>query len=201
MSGYNAEHARRYNQSEKGRIGNRRRSAEFRERHRDEINRKRREKAAIERENRRKTTPTIERKVAAAVITSTIAERAKRAASAPPAPKPVVPLEQVVRRPAAEVKAEFEYYLGEASANGWKPNCYKEPEEFTDFDPKHPPTADEAEMLCWRCPLLEICDEYARTVKPEIGIHGGRVWVNKKLVSGRKRRRRTQPAPALASAA
>lgn len=60
--------------------------------------------------------------------------------------------------------------------------CHKKPEAYIDYDEEHPPTPAEAYMLCEGCPMLVECGRFANAYKPVIGVWGGEVWENGKVV-------------------
>ena len=75
------------------------------------------------------------------------------------------------------------------------PECKGAPELFVDYETltgaamAH--AIDDAKAICATCPFVEMCDEYARLVKPGHGVWGGKLWrkgrVAKSVLSGRPR--------------
>lgn len=91
--------------------------------------------------------------------------------------RPVAP-----KRSAADVRAEWNLMLDQATINGWdhKRKCFGRENEFVMYETA--PTAEQAEAMCKGCPLLKLCDEYARVSKQSWGIWGGHVWRYGKIV-------------------
>lgn len=50
-----------------------------------------------------------------------------------------------------------------------------------DYDERTPPGVVEAMKMCFACPVLEQCAEYARTLRPKTGVWGGEVYVDGKI--------------------
>ena len=78
---------------------------------------------------------------------------------------------------ARNIRTEFDWALERAHlGEGPKPDCLGHPDEFVDYHTL--PTAEEAELLCERCPLLALCAADANRRRPAWGIRGGKVYVN-----------------------
>ena len=82
--------------------------------------------------------------------------------------------------------------LNKRSQRAWEPlekkfdqakgNCYKDPERFIDYDEDNPPMASRAYLMCKGCPMLVECARFAAAYKPPIGVWGGEVWIDGKVV-------------------
>lgn len=60
--------------------------------------------------------------------------------------------------------------------------CYKSPEEYIDYDEENPPSKSHAYELCDGCPILVECGRFANAYKPIIGVWGGEVWKDGKVM-------------------
>jgi hypothetical protein len=82
-----------------------------------------------------------------------------------------------VRRPLAEVEAEFEEMLNQAHFNGWsdKINCHGKPELYADY--RQSPSQEEAAALCAGCPLLTLHRELVDAKGLHWTVSGGIAWV------------------------
>lgn len=76
----------------------------------------------------------------------------------------------------ADVEGRYNEMLKEATMNGWKPNCHRPGaiREFADYT--RVPTEEQAAALCAGCPMLELCREYAETIKPHATVMAGVAW-------------------------
>lgn len=73
--------------------------------------------------------------------------------------------------------------LNKRSQRAWEPleakfdqtvsKCYKNPEQYIDYDEEAPPTKQEAYEMCAGCPMLVECARFAAAYKPIIGVWGG----------------------------
>lgn len=73
--------------------------------------------------------------------------------------------------------------LNKRSQRAWEPleakfdqtvsRCYKNPEQYIDYDEGAPPTKREAYEMCAGCPMLVECARFAAAYKPIIGVWGG----------------------------
>ena len=72
---------------------------------------------------------------------------------------------------------ELYHRLIRGTAEHWTP-CSEDPEKWDcwDREGEEIPTDEQAEEMCFGCPLLDICREYAQNERPTIGIYGGQVW-------------------------
>lgn len=61
-------------------------------------------------------------------------------------------------------------------------NCYKSPAEYIDYDEETPPSRNHAYALCYECPMLVECGRFANAYKPIIGVWGGEVWKDGKVL-------------------
>lgn len=63
--------------------------------------------------------------------------------------------------------------------------CKDRSDLFTDYES---PLEDhsEAKGICASCDIFEMCQQWAREVKPAWGIWGGKVWLNGKTKNHRK---------------
>ncbi len=66
---------------------------------------------------------------------------------------------------------------------GPQPDCAGRPEEFVDYSYSEMPDKELAELLCSRCPLIEVCLKNARHRKPKWGVYGGLVYVDGRQVA------------------
>jgi len=62
------------------------------------------------------------------------------------------------------------------------PNCQDKPGLFIDYDEDDEPTADNAYKMCRGCPMLVECARFANTYRPPVGVWGGQVWKEGKVV-------------------
>lgn len=63
------------------------------------------------------------------------------------------------------------------------PNCQGRSAEFVDYDDDDLPTAEDAYMMCYGCPLIELCANYAEQERPAWGVHAGEVWISGEIVN------------------
>ncbi|MDL5351132.1 WhiB family transcriptional regulator [Microbacterium sp. zg-YB36] len=61
---------------------------------------------------------------------------------------------------------------------GPQPDCWEHSDEFSDYEMADMPDRETAELLCSRCPLLQVCAANARHRKPAWGVFGGVAYVN-----------------------
>lgn len=62
------------------------------------------------------------------------------------------------------------------------PNCQNRANEFVDYEEEDEPSAGDAYLMCEGCPMLVECARFANTYKPPVGVWGGQVWRNGKVV-------------------
>jgi hypothetical protein len=82
--------------------------------------------------------------------------------------------------------------LNKRSQRAWEPlekkfdqtksNCYDDPERYIDYDENNPPLASRAYLMCKGCPMLVECARFAAAYKPPIGVWGGEVYIDGKVV-------------------
>lgn len=73
---------------------------------------------------------------------------------------------------------EYTQALNDAhSGAGPAPDCDGLQSEFADYSIEDLPSKSLAELMCERCPLLDICNKNARHVRPNWGVVGGIAWV------------------------
>lgn len=60
--------------------------------------------------------------------------------------------------------------------------CYGNSEEFIDYDEYFTPTPMEAYRMCEGCPILVECGRFANAYKPIIGVWGGSVWQDGRII-------------------
>jgi hypothetical protein len=82
--------------------------------------------------------------------------------------------------------------LNKRSQRAWEPlekkfdqtksNCYDDPERYIDYDENNPPLASRAYAMCKGCPMLVECARFAAAYKPPIGVWGGEVYIDGKVV-------------------
>lgn len=63
------------------------------------------------------------------------------------------------------------------------PNCQDKPGLFVDYEEDDEPTPKNAYNLCWGCPMLVECARFANTYRPPVGVWGGQVWRDGKVVT------------------
>lgn len=63
-----------------------------------------------------------------------------------------------------------------------KPNCEGRSAEFIDYDDDDEPMSDVAYKMCDGCPMLVECARFANAYRPPVGVWGGQVWRNGKVV-------------------
>lgn len=78
------------------------------------------------------------------------------------------------RKPTAVEKA-FDAAQDHLVENNGTTNCFGKPSLYTDYE--SPPADEDAERLCAGCPVLLLCDGWAKKNRPSWGVWGGRVWV------------------------
>jgi|TARA_R110002153_G_scaffold58283_2_gene159887 hypothetical protein len=62
------------------------------------------------------------------------------------------------------------------------PNCQDNPEEYIDYGEDDEPTPDKAYWMCKDCPMLIECARFANAYRPPIGVWGGEVWKEGKVI-------------------
>lgn len=62
------------------------------------------------------------------------------------------------------------------------PHCEGRADEFIDYHEDYEPTPDRAYDMCAGCPMLVECARFANTFRPPVGVWGGQVWRNGKVV-------------------
>jgi hypothetical protein len=82
--------------------------------------------------------------------------------------------------------------LGKRAQRAWEPlekafdnsrgNCYRNPADYIDYEEDFEPTRVQAYKLCEECPMLVECGRFASAYKPVVGVWGGEVWKNGKVV-------------------
>ena len=63
-----------------------------------------------------------------------------------------------------------------------KPNCEGRSAEFIDYDEADEPLSEVAYRMCDGCPMLVECARFANAYRPPVGVWGGQVWRNGKVV-------------------
>lgn len=89
------------------------------------------------------------------------------------------------RRSVREIRAEWNQYLRDSSANNWRPKCFDDPIPYTELKQ----TRADAQILCAGCPLKALHKELAFAEKADGIVAGGEFFVNGRPVSDRPRRR------------
>jgi hypothetical protein len=64
--------------------------------------------------------------------------------------------------------------------SGLRPPCEADPIRWNGYDESNPPTQEQAAAMCAGCPFLIKCDAFAEQLKPDVGVWGGKVWVDGK---------------------
>jgi hypothetical protein len=82
--------------------------------------------------------------------------------------------------------------LGKRAQRAWEPLaekfdqarglCYRNPGPYIDYEEENTPSPNQAFQLCKGCPMLVECARFASAYKPVIGVWGGEVWDNGKVV-------------------
>lgn len=82
--------------------------------------------------------------------------------------------------------------LNKRSQRAWEPleekfdraksKCYKNPGPYIDYDEEDVPLASVAYKLCQGCPMLVECARFAAAYKPVVGVWGGEVYIDGKVV-------------------
>jgi hypothetical protein len=82
--------------------------------------------------------------------------------------------------------------LGKRAQRAWEPLaekfeqtrglCYRNPAPYIDYEEENTPSPNQAFQLCKGCPMLVECARFASAYKPVIGVWGGEVWENGKVV-------------------
>lgn len=62
------------------------------------------------------------------------------------------------------------------------PNCKDKSDVFIDYHEDYEPTPQKAYELCKGCPMLVECARFANAYRPPVGVWGGQVWRNGKVV-------------------
>ena len=70
----------------------------------------------------------------------------------------------------------------EAKFDRTKSKCYQNPGPYIDYDEEDVPFASQAYKLCEGCPMLVECARFAAAYKPVIGVWGGEVYIDGKVV-------------------
>lgn len=59
--------------------------------------------------------------------------------------------------------------------------------------------AEEAKRICWRCPVIQTCGQYALATRQDLGVWGGMSERDRRLLHRRKGRRTYKPGEMSAS--
>ena len=70
----------------------------------------------------------------------------------------------------------------EAKFDKTKSKCYQNPGPYIDYDEDDVPFASVAYKLCEGCPMLVECARFAAAYKPVVGVWGGEVYIDGKVV-------------------
>jgi Transcription factor WhiB len=70
----------------------------------------------------------------------------------------------------------------EVALDNKTPNCKNNPGEYIDYHEDYEPTAQRAYEMCGGCPMLVECARFANAYRPPIGVWGGQVWREGKVV-------------------
>jgi hypothetical protein len=65
-----------------------------------------------------------------------------------------------------------------------EPNCKNRSADFIDYHEDYEPTAEVAYQMCGGCAMLVECGRFANAYKPPVGVWGGQVWRDGRVVSG-----------------
>lgn len=70
---------------------------------------------------------------------------------------------------------------------GGRVRCQDDPKRW-DADPENGdmPTIAEAAKMCEGCPVLKQCKAYGESLKPDVGIYGGIIWLDGKALEETK---------------
>lgn len=84
-----------------------------------------------------------------------------------------------VKKEAESAWGKFDAALTLASRTGeGAPKCDGKSRLYSDYDDDSVPTSVEAQALCAGCPLLKMCDSFAKADNPTWGVWAGRVYGN-----------------------
>ena len=82
--------------------------------------------------------------------------------------------------------------LNKRSQRAWEPleekfdqsksKCYKNPRQYIDYAEDNVPLASQAYKLCEGCPMLVECARFAAAYKPVVGVWGGEVYIDGRVV-------------------
>jgi hypothetical protein len=71
----------------------------------------------------------------------------------------------------------------EVALDSKEPNCKNRADIFIDYEEGNEPTPKIAYKMCSGCPMLIECARFANAYRPPVGVWGGQVWVNGKVVT------------------
>ena len=63
-----------------------------------------------------------------------------------------------------------------------RPNCEGRSAEFIDYEEGNGPTAGDAYEMCKGCPMLVECARFSNAYRPPVGVWGGQVWKDGKVM-------------------
>ena len=70
----------------------------------------------------------------------------------------------------------------EMSLDNDVPNCQNRSDLYIDYHEDYEPTPQKAYEMCQGCPMLVECARFANAYRPPIGVWGGQVWRDGKVV-------------------
>jgi len=70
----------------------------------------------------------------------------------------------------------------EMSLDNDVPNCQNRSDLYIDYHEDYEPTPQKAYEMCRNCPMLVECARFANAYRPPIGVWGGQVWRDGKVV-------------------
>jgi hypothetical protein len=62
------------------------------------------------------------------------------------------------------------------------PLCQNNPKDYVDYHEDYEPTPEIAYKMCRGCPMLVECARFANAYRPPVGVWGGQVWRDGKVV-------------------
>lgn len=84
-----------------------------------------------------------------------------------------VPLPEYLYLTAEQAEAEEAFTEAWAEDPG---NCADNPGPWADYPHHNPPGKLESRYMCSGCPLLKVCDDYAKVLKPTHGVWAGKLY-------------------------
>lgn len=73
--------------------------------------------------------------------------------------------------------------------DGGRPSCDGLGDSFVNYDSSLPPYGEDLERLvsiCEGCEFMQICGEYAKIIKPEMGVWAGKRWSRGEIIPSQR---------------